>query len=238
MEIAGFCGHPAMAIILYKNVWPDPANLIERLEAALDGSEHEFFSWKGATVGDMDELLDYRDCSDFKMAEMALPVTAPGFEDLGAVYSEYIEPVRQAVHSHYSPHYGINLEFEEATNFVKYTEGQHFELHPDHGFSYCAVTSTIGWLNDGYEGGELVLPNMDIKFTPEAGDLMVFPSNYPYVHKSLPIIGDKTKYSAVTMYDYNDRNHQQPGMARGTNLSSELDPAHTLGGQIESASSA
>ena len=29
MEIAGYCGHPAMAIILYKNVWP----LLERPQA-------------------------------------------------------------------------------------------------------------------------------------------------------------------------------------------------------------
>ena len=230
MEIAGYCGHPAMAILLYKNVWPDPGNLIERLEASLSESDHEFFCWKGATVGDMDQMLDYRDCSDLKMAEMALPVTATGFEDLGEIYTEYITPVREAVHDHYSQLYNIKLEFEEATNFVKYTKGQHFDLHPDHGFSYCAVTSTIGWLNDDYEGGELIIPNMDIKFTPEAGDLMVFPSNYPYVHQSLPVESG-VKYSAVTMYDYNDRNHQQPGITGGG-------LPETQGGQVESASSA
>ena len=49
---------------------------------------------------------------------------------------------------------------------------------------------------------------MDVKFTPEKNDLIVFPSNYPYVHQSLPIESG-TKYSMVVMYDYNDRNHRR-----------------------------
>lgn len=236
MKIAGYCGNPFMAIMLYKEVWPDPQNLVDRLEAALAESEHDCFSWKKATVGDTEEMLDYRDCSDFKLSEAMVPVTAEGFEDLGAVYKEFIEPVRECVHDDYAKRYHITLEFEEATNFVRYYEGQHFSLHPDHGFSYCATTSTIAWLNDGYEGGELIIPYMDIKFTPEAGDLMVFPSNYPYVHQSLPIIGDKPKYSAVTMYDYNDRNHQEQGPAYAGLQYAPEGLEHD--GQIQSASAA
>ena len=67
MKIAGYCGNPFMAIMLYKEVWPDPEGLVERLENILTDSEHEFFCWKKATVGDVQEMLDYRDCSDFKM---------------------------------------------------------------------------------------------------------------------------------------------------------------------------
>ena len=126
MKIAGYCGNPFMAIMLYKEVWPDPQNLVDRLEAALGESEHDCFSWKKATVGDTEEMLDYRDCSDFKISEAMVPVTAEGFEDLGAVYKEFIEPVRECVHDDYSKRYHINLEFEEATNFVRYYEGQHF----------------------------------------------------------------------------------------------------------------
>jgi hypothetical protein len=79
---------------------------------------------------------------------------------------------------------------------------------------------------------------MDIKFTPEAGDLMVFPSNYPYVHQSLPIIGDKPKYSAVTMYDYNDRNHQDPGQSHATPQVGYEPGGLEHDGQIQSASAA
>jgi hypothetical protein len=59
VKIAGYCGNPFMAIMLYKEVWPDPQNLVDRLEAALAESEHEYFSWKKATVGDVEEMLDY-----------------------------------------------------------------------------------------------------------------------------------------------------------------------------------
>ncbi len=58
-----------------------------------------------------------------------------------------------------------------------------------------------------YDGGELLIPLQDIKFTPQKNDVLIMPSNYPFVHASLPII-EGVKYSAVTMYDYNDRNHQ------------------------------
>jgi hypothetical protein len=50
------------------------------------------------------------------------------------------------------------------------------------------------------------MPYQDFDFTPEAGDVIIHPSTFIYAHASLPII-EGTKYSAVTMYDYNDRNH-------------------------------
>ena len=82
--------------------------------------------------------------------------------------------------------------------------------HPDCGFSYTCTTSVVGFLNtcgEDYTGGELVWNYQDIKFTPEKNDLVVFPSNYPYVHESKPIESG-IKYSVVVMYDYNDRNHK------------------------------
>ena len=51
------------------------------------------------------------------------------------------------------------------------------------------------------------MPYQDIKFLPEAGDVIIHPSNFVYAHASLPV-SEGVKYSAVTMYDYNDRNHQ------------------------------
>jgi len=206
MDIAGYCGHPASGIVLYKNVWPDDSNFVERLEACIGKSTHEYFSWKKALVGDLQEMPDYRDCSDFKLRESDLPVCDPDFADAGAVYAEVIAGVRECV-QHYSGLYNLQLEYEEATNFVRYAEGQHFAVHADHGFSYVATVSAIGYLNDDYEGGEYMLPYQDIKFLPEAGDVILHPSTFIYAHASLAVTKG-TKYSAVTMYDYNDRNHQ------------------------------
>jgi predicted 2-oxoglutarate/Fe(II)-dependent dioxygenase YbiX len=62
------------------------------------------------------------------------------------------------------------------------------------------------YLNDDYEGGELWFPYLDLTFKAEAGDIVLFPSTYIFAHAAKPVISG-TKYSAVTMFDYNDRNH-------------------------------
>ena len=102
--------------------------------------------------------------------------------------------------------FNLKMEYMEAINFVRYEVGQHFQVHSDDGFSYSCTISSVGYFNDDYEGGELWFPTQDITFKPEKGDILLFPSNYMYSHASLPVI-DGVKYSAVTMFDYNDRTH-------------------------------
>ena len=211
MDIAGYCGHPASAIVLYKNVWPKDSNFIERLETCIHDSTfgsdpHPYYSWKKALVGDLEEMPEYRDCSDFKMRASDLETCPEEFEEAAKVYTEVIAGVRECV-QHYSGLYNIQLEYEEATNFVRYYKDQHFQVHADHGFSYSSTVSAIGYLNDDYEGGEYHMPYQNINFLPEAGDVLVHPSTFVYAHASLPVT-EGVKYSAVTMYDYNDRNHQ------------------------------
>jgi len=207
MEIAGYIGHESSGILLYKNVWPKNSNFVERLETVLGDSDDSFFSWKPACVGDHEIKKDYRDCYDFKVQQSMLPFENQKYSDIQKVYEEVISGVRECV-AHYSKLYNLHLGYEEATNFVKYEEGQHFDVHPDSGYSYSCVVSCIGYINDGYEGGEYLMPYQNIKFIPESGDVILHPSDFLYSHSSLPVTKG-VKYSAVTMYDYNDRNHQQ-----------------------------
>lgn len=209
MEVAGYIGHQASGIILYKNVWPSDSNFVERLEAVLSTSTHQRYRWNQAMVGDQVIMKDYRDCFDFKLRQSDMPVEDDGYEDLGRVYEEVIAGVRECL-KHYCSLYNLSLEYEEATNFVKYGKDQHFAVHPDSGFSYSCAVSAIGYINDDYKGGEYLMPYQNIKFTPEMGDVIMHPSDFIYAHASLPVT-EGTKYSAVTMYDYNDRNHQTGG---------------------------
>jgi len=209
MQVAGYIGHPNSGIVLYKGVWPKDSHFQERLEGILDGSDHELYRWSPALVGDQEIIKDYRDCSDFKINESRLPIEDEAYKDLEAVYNEVMAGVRECV-KHYSGLYNLQLDYEESTNFVQYKEGQHFSVHPDSGFSYSCAVSTIGYINDGYEGGEYLMPYQDVKFTPEMGDVIIHPSDFIYAHASLPVTNG-VKYSAVTMYDYNDRNHQNNG---------------------------
>lgn len=49
------------------------------------------------------------------------------------------------------------------------------------------LLSMIFYLNDDYEGGELVFPRQGIEYKPVAGDAIVFPSGFPYPHAVKPV---------------------------------------------------
>ena len=98
------------------------------------------------------------------------------------------------------------LEYWESINLVKYYPGNHFQTHADDGASYKSVVSLVGYLNDDYEGGEIEFNVLGVKIKPEAGDLVVFPSNFIYTHRAHPVISG-IKYSIVTMLDYSDKFH-------------------------------
>jgi len=68
--------------------------------------------------------------------------------------------------------------------------------------------SLVGYLNDNYDGGEIAFDMYDIKVKPDAGDLIIFPSNYMFMHKAMPVTSG-VKYSIVTMLDYSDKFHTQ-----------------------------
>lgn len=231
MKVAGYIGHENAGMVLYKEVWPDGSNFVERLEAVLSESTHPRYKWNQAMVGDQVVMKDYRDCFDFKLRQSDMPITDDGFKELQAIYEEVMLGVRECM-KHYSGLYNLSLEYEEATNFVKYGEGQHFSIHPDSGFSYSCAVSSIGYIADGYEGGEYFMPYQQLKFFPEKGDLIMHPSDFIYAHASMPVTKG-TKYSVVTMYDYNDRNHQTGSY--GSNLSSPASGLGSASSQVVSA---
>ena len=56
--------------------------------------------------------------------------------------------------------------------------------------------SLILFLNDDYEGGDLVFLDQNIKIKPEPGLLVTFPSTYNYPHKVEPVTKG-TRYAMV-----------------------------------------
>jgi predicted 2-oxoglutarate/Fe(II)-dependent dioxygenase YbiX len=121
------------------------------------------------------------------------------------IYNDTKNPLKECI-ADYEKRYNLQLNYMEAINFIRYGVNQHFQVHTDHGFSYTATTSSCMYLNDDYEGGELWFPYLDLSFKPEYGDIVLFPSTYIYAHAAKPVLSG-VKYSAVTMFDYNDNNH-------------------------------
>jgi len=205
---------PAVGIKIYRNALPEAMNIPERLEKVLSSGKSSMFKWSIATVGDHEQKLDYRDCVDFKVKRDSLRPGNELSDEVISIHDQITEKLNECL-ADYRAAYHINpLHYMEAINFVRYGEGQHFKTHPDSGPSYSCDVSTVMYLNSDYEGGELYFPNFDYTYVPQYGDIVLFPSSYLFSHAALPVKSG-IKYSAVTMFSYNDRNHKDHARYQG-----------------------
>lgn len=181
-------------IDIFENVWPNPQETIQRVEAECSKSDSGAF-WQKATTFRAEKHQDYRTNFNLHISEAA---------DL------YNNPLCQNIHNQfnmmllaaslpYSDRYRIGLDmYHEGYNLLRYHEGQEYKVHYDGGTSDVGrIVSAICYLNDDYEGGELEFPNFNVKIKPQAGMLILFPSAFPYAHIAHPITAG-TKYALVT----------------------------------------
>jgi hypothetical protein len=82
-------------------------------------------------------------------------------------------------------------KFETGSSMEKHCDNLHFMF--DGKWKGVPVYSVIGFLNDDYEGGDLVfLENETVK--KKRGSVIVFPSNFLYPHKVTEVTGG-TRYT-------------------------------------------
>ena len=195
-------------IVCYKNVIKKEIDVIKRLEDNLRPEEEKSrYSWHPAYVGYQQLMPEYRSCNDFKFKKTDLaPDTSQTSLNLQDLWQDVYDAQSPAVEDYCRQYNLMKLEYWEAFNFIKYGPGQHFMEHHDHGFSYNCTVSLVAYPNDDYEGGELYFRLQGLNIKPEAGDLFIFPSNFMYPHQAMPVKSG-TKYSIVTMLDYNKKFH-------------------------------
>lgn len=194
-------------IFVYRNIFKKELNIINRLEEVL-GNEKYPGKWNEAYTGYATLDKSYRDCFDHKIVKLTDDPTdkTEGILKREAIWQDCYDAQLPAV-NHYRSIFGIaDLNYWEAMNFIKYGPNQHFNEHSDHGYSYVATVSLVGYLNDDYEGGELTFNKFGITIKPKAGDLYIFPSSYIYSHTAEPV-KNGMKYSCVTMLDYHAAPH-------------------------------
>jgi hypothetical protein len=195
-------------ITCYRGVINKEIDVVNRIESYLKPvGDTTGYSWQPAYVGYQQLMPDYRDCVDFKFKKTDIePDKSETSIKLQSLWQDLYDVKLPAVED-YSRDYNINgLKYWEAFNFIKYGPGQHFQEHHDHGFSYNCTVSLVAYPNDDYEGGELFFRLQNLKVKAEAGDLYIFPSNFMYPHQAMPVTSG-TKYSIVTMLDYNKKYH-------------------------------
>lgn len=105
-------------------------------------------------------------------------------------------------------HYGIKFPHAEGCRILRYKPGQQYRRHVDNILLTSRMeeaakgvpirdVSIVGNLNDDFEGGELLFDRQKIKVPPLQGSVVIFPSNYIYPHRALPVRRG-CKYSFTT----------------------------------------
>lgn len=197
---------------VYRNVFTEELDIINKLNIiglSAEEDHSDFYKWTFGYVGYSDKILSYRDCNDIKIGSIDNPRN--NTEKLVDSLWQELSDVQIGPALDYCTRYSIKMDYWELMNCIRYVPGQHFQEHADDGFSYSATVSLVGYPNEDYTGGELKFPKLGLNIKPKAGDLYIFPSTFLFSHVASPVESG-TKYSVVTMLDYNDHAHNQEFM--------------------------
>lgn len=154
----------APKVLLFPKVWKVSNNFISYVESLDHWNQH-------SDIG--------------QMSEDGLPVASFAFfhqeEFDEELFLEYQKNCERALNE-YSLKY-FNKKATAGPNTIeikRYGEGGFYESHqhnPDDP-DMSKKTKVVSYINDNYDGGELVFSDYGVEHRPNAGDILVFPSDY------------------------------------------------------------
>ena len=110
------------------------------------------------------------------------------------IYNPFIEVVND-----YVSEYQLPNGAHEIISVLKYSGLAEYHAHYDHSPDSRRIFSAVACLGEPDEGGVLEFPNLNVSIRPEAGSVILFPSNFPYMHIAHPVTSG-IKYSMVTWF--------------------------------------
>jgi predicted 2-oxoglutarate/Fe(II)-dependent dioxygenase YbiX len=183
----------AGCIDIFENVWPDPKDTILRVEKECSNPNSGAYWSRAETIG-QGAFQDARTNNIMPVSHLAGITNNPLLQN---VHNQFYTLLLASINP-YSVKYGIEEPlYHEGYNLLKYSNNQEYKKHYDGGTKIARAISAVVYLNDDYEGGELEFPHFNVKIKPEAGMLILFPSNYAYAHVAHPVTSG-TKYALVT----------------------------------------
>lgn len=128
----------------------------------------------------------------------------------GNLYPKIENLFKYTVNEIINPFYEFEVTSSEIPQLLSYSIGGHYKPHIDGESMWLAPTgeriwkkstdrdlSIIFYLNDNFEGGDFVFPELKVRIKPEPGMLVCFPSNHFFKHGVEPVTKGK-RYSIVT----------------------------------------
>jgi predicted 2-oxoglutarate/Fe(II)-dependent dioxygenase YbiX len=129
---------------------------------------------------------------------------------MGSIYPKIEELCRNSVKHIINPFYQIEVNSSECPQLLSYGIGGHYKPHIDGESIWITPRGEQIWkkstdrdltilffLNDDFEGGDFIFPELKVRIRPEPGMLVCFPSNHNYMHGVEPVTKGK-RYSIVT----------------------------------------
>lgn len=142
-------------------------------------------SWSDSMVGGGDLLKHVRSSTGLDL-------------DMLEITKEKIRPILYDCVKRYSSYYDITVTNDEGLNLLKYESYDKYNYHTDHGPGLSRAVSGLIYLNPGeYKGGGTTFKHFNYTIDPESPALVLFPSNYPYLHAAEPVTSG-VKYIIVT----------------------------------------
>lgn len=129
---------------------------------------------------------------------------------MGNLYPKIETLLRECVSQIINPFYDIEVSGSEIPQILSYSIGGHYKPHIDGESIWVSPRgekiwkkstdrdiSTVFFLNNDFEGGDFIFPDLKIRVRPEPGMMVCFPSNHHYLHGVEPVTRGK-RYSIVT----------------------------------------
>jgi hypothetical protein len=180
-------------IDIFKNLWPNPEETIDMINAEISGFTGEAF-WERATTIGSGEDQNHRVNKLFALTNHA---KFGNNRALQSIHNQFYMMLL-ATTVPYALRHGLEEPlWHEGYSVLRYDIGEHYKTHYDSTTRIGRVISAICYLNDDYEGGELEFINFGVKIKPERGMLVLFPSNFAYRHTAHPVTKG-SKYAIVT----------------------------------------
>ena len=129
---------------------------------------------------------------------------------MGNLYPKIEDLFRNSVREIINPFYQCEVDSSEIPQVLSYGIGGHYKPHIDGESIWMTPRgekiwkkstdrdlSIVFYLNDDFEGGDFIFPELKIRVRPEPGMMVCFPSNHHYSHGVEPVTKGK-RYSIVS----------------------------------------
>lgn len=175
---------------MYKELVPGvfqyhfPENLAKECVKSLDKISENH--WQNSLVGSGQRRFSLRSSKDFNL-DQGLP------EISQKIRSYFYESVK-----HYVEYFETSVVQDEGFQVLKYEDYDEYDYHVDSAWDMYRTVSALIYLNpDKYEGGHTHFKYFNLSVKPESPAIVLFPSNYLYLHSATPVTKGK-KYIIVS----------------------------------------